>query len=216
MELPATRTAVLRGRVCESRVCTCGASFIPCKSRHRKCSAPFAACATQLGFVQRWPHSVQHRRGGCASHRGACPANCGRWASRAGACALRVFRARRFVVRAHFGFAHVHRIVLSVSFALACARCALARVNRALERAGRGLTRALLSVGEPFPGIAFRLGFNCPPGHPTRAVPPATSTKNSNSTHSMNDRETRRYDMFGRVKTFGTDNATDFAAGGEA
>ena len=32
----------------------------------------------------------------------------------------------------------------------------------------------------------------------------------------MNDRETRRYDMFGRVKTFGTDNATDFAAGGEA
>ncbi len=32
----------------------------------------------------------------------------------------------------------------------------------------------------------------------------------------MNDRETRRYDMFGRVKTFGTGNATDFAAGGEA
>ena len=32
----------------------------------------------------------------------------------------------------------------------------------------------------------------------------------------MNDRETRRYDMFGRVKTFGTDNAPDFAAGGEA
>lgn len=32
----------------------------------------------------------------------------------------------------------------------------------------------------------------------------------------MNDRETRRYDMFGRVQTFGTDNSTDFAAGGEA
>ena len=31
----------------------------------------------------------------------------------------------------------------------------------------------------------------------------------------MNDRETRRYDMFGRVKTFGTDNTADFAAGGE-
>ena len=31
----------------------------------------------------------------------------------------------------------------------------------------------------------------------------------------MNDRETRRYDMFGRVQTFGTDNTTDFAAGGE-
>lgn len=32
----------------------------------------------------------------------------------------------------------------------------------------------------------------------------------------MNDRETRRYDMFGRVKTFGQTNAPDFAAGGEA
>ncbi len=32
----------------------------------------------------------------------------------------------------------------------------------------------------------------------------------------MNDRETRRYDMFGRVETFGTDNTGDFAAGGEA
>lgn len=32
----------------------------------------------------------------------------------------------------------------------------------------------------------------------------------------MNDRETRRYDMFGRVQTFGTDNAADFAAGSEA
>ena len=29
----------------------------------------------------------------------------------------------------------------------------------------------------------------------------------------MNDRETRRYDMFGRVQTFGQDNSTDFAAG---
>lgn len=25
----------------------------------------------------------------------------------------------------------------------------------------------------------------------------------------MNDRETRRYDMFGRVQTFGTDNTAD-------
>jgi hypothetical protein len=32
----------------------------------------------------------------------------------------------------------------------------------------------------------------------------------------MNDRETRRYDMFGRVKTFGADHSADFAAGGEA
>ena len=32
----------------------------------------------------------------------------------------------------------------------------------------------------------------------------------------MNDRETRRYQMFGRVQTFGKDNAADFAAGGEA
>ena len=32
----------------------------------------------------------------------------------------------------------------------------------------------------------------------------------------MNDRETRRYDMFGRVQTFGTGNTADFAAGGEA
>ena len=32
----------------------------------------------------------------------------------------------------------------------------------------------------------------------------------------MNDRETRRYDMFGRAKTFGQTNAADFAAGGEA
>ena len=32
----------------------------------------------------------------------------------------------------------------------------------------------------------------------------------------MNDRETRRYDMFGRVKTFGQTNAADFAAGSEA
>lgn len=32
----------------------------------------------------------------------------------------------------------------------------------------------------------------------------------------MNDRETRRYDMFGRVQTFGKDNATDFAAGSKA
>ena len=31
----------------------------------------------------------------------------------------------------------------------------------------------------------------------------------------MNDRETRRYDTFGRVQTFGTDNTADFAAGGE-
>ena len=31
----------------------------------------------------------------------------------------------------------------------------------------------------------------------------------------MNDRETRRYDMFGRVKTFGTENTADFADGGE-
>ena len=31
----------------------------------------------------------------------------------------------------------------------------------------------------------------------------------------MNDREIRRYDMFGRVQTFGTDNTADFAAGGE-
>lgn len=29
----------------------------------------------------------------------------------------------------------------------------------------------------------------------------------------MNDRETARYNMFGRVKTFGTDNAADFPAG---
>jgi hypothetical protein len=32
----------------------------------------------------------------------------------------------------------------------------------------------------------------------------------------MNDRETRRYDMFGRVQTFGKDNAGDFAAGSKA
>ncbi len=32
----------------------------------------------------------------------------------------------------------------------------------------------------------------------------------------MNDRETRRYEMFGRVKTFGQTNAADFAAGSEA
>ena len=32
----------------------------------------------------------------------------------------------------------------------------------------------------------------------------------------MNDRETARYDMFGRVQTFGTDNAADFAIGGKA
>ncbi len=32
----------------------------------------------------------------------------------------------------------------------------------------------------------------------------------------MNDRETRRYKMFGRVKTFGADNTLDFAVGGEA
>ena len=32
----------------------------------------------------------------------------------------------------------------------------------------------------------------------------------------MNDRETRRYDMFGRVKTFGQTSTADFAAGSEA
>ena len=32
----------------------------------------------------------------------------------------------------------------------------------------------------------------------------------------MNDRETRRYNMFGTVQTFGKDNATDFAAGSKA
>ena len=32
----------------------------------------------------------------------------------------------------------------------------------------------------------------------------------------MNDRETRRYQMFGRVQTFGKDNTTDFAPTGEA
>jgi hypothetical protein len=32
----------------------------------------------------------------------------------------------------------------------------------------------------------------------------------------MNDRETRRYDMFGREKNFGQTNAADFAAGSEA
>jgi len=37
--------------------------------------------------------------------------------------------------------------------------------------------------------------------------------KLTNCTLAMNDRETRRYDMFGRVKTFGTDNSADFAAG---
>lgn len=32
----------------------------------------------------------------------------------------------------------------------------------------------------------------------------------------MNDRETTRYDMFGRVQTFGTDHAADFATGSKA
>ncbi|MEO7933254.1 MAG: hypothetical protein ABIT76_08870 [Chthoniobacterales bacterium] len=32
----------------------------------------------------------------------------------------------------------------------------------------------------------------------------------------MNDRETARYDMFGRVTTFGTDNSADFAPGSNA
>jgi len=32
----------------------------------------------------------------------------------------------------------------------------------------------------------------------------------------MNDRETARYDMFGRAETFGKDNAADFAAGSKA
>ena len=32
----------------------------------------------------------------------------------------------------------------------------------------------------------------------------------------MNDRENRRYDMFGRVQTFGKDNTADFAAGSKA
>ena len=32
----------------------------------------------------------------------------------------------------------------------------------------------------------------------------------------MNDRETRRYDMFGRVQTFGKDNTADFVAGSKA
>jgi hypothetical protein len=32
----------------------------------------------------------------------------------------------------------------------------------------------------------------------------------------MNDRDTRRFDMFVRAKTFGEDNATDFAVGGAA
>ncbi len=32
----------------------------------------------------------------------------------------------------------------------------------------------------------------------------------------MNDRETARYDMFGRVQTFGTDHANDFAPGSKA
>lgn len=32
----------------------------------------------------------------------------------------------------------------------------------------------------------------------------------------MNDRETRRYDMFTRVQTFGRDHAADFAPGGKA
>jgi len=32
----------------------------------------------------------------------------------------------------------------------------------------------------------------------------------------MNDRETRRYDMFGRVQTFGKDPTADFAAGSKA
>jgi hypothetical protein len=32
----------------------------------------------------------------------------------------------------------------------------------------------------------------------------------------MNDRETRRYEMFGRVQTFGKDNAADFPAGSKA
>ena len=32
----------------------------------------------------------------------------------------------------------------------------------------------------------------------------------------MNDRETRRYDMFARVRTFGKDRSTDFAPGSTA
>ncbi len=32
----------------------------------------------------------------------------------------------------------------------------------------------------------------------------------------MNDRETRRYDMAGRVQTFGNDHTTDFAVGSKA
>lgn len=32
----------------------------------------------------------------------------------------------------------------------------------------------------------------------------------------MNDRETRRYDMFARVQTFGKDRSTDFAPGSKA
>ena len=43
------------------------------------------------------------------------------------------------------------------------------------------------------------------------------NNKNTCSPNSfMNDRETRRYQMFGRVQTFGKDNTADFAPGGEA
>ena len=91
------------------------------------------------------------------------------------------------------------------------------RVNRALARVSRALARVLLSVNGAFPGSAFRLGNYCLPGQATRAVSTFHLTKKtSHFTPPMNDREIRRYDMFGRVKTFGTDNAADFAAGGEA
>ena len=101
-----------------------------------------------------------------------------------------------------------------------------ARAAQASSRESRYGSRESRCVGS---GLLFGSTFNhtrFPASAPlaawqkARASPfsarPLPQQKLTNTTLNMNDRETRRYDMFGRVQTFGKDNATDFAAGSKA
>lgn len=68
----------------------------------------------------------------------------------------------------------------------------------------------LFSIDEGFAIFAFGLGNYCLSRQAAHAV------SQFQFTPPMNERETSRYDMFGGVQTFGTDNAADFAAGAGA
>jgi len=98
-----------------------------------------------------------------------------------------------------------------------CVNRAFGRVSRTLDRAQTGFSRGTCNISRDFfenrliSPLAIAAGVDTVAGQSTRN-PRNPATPNL---YFMNDRETRRYDMFGRVQTSRTDNTADFAAGGE-